>query len=227
MAKILERKTALELRATGKSYSQIRKELGVSKSTLSYWLRNHPLNKEQLVLLRDWNQVRIEKFRQTMKSKREKRWEIVLEEQKRTLLPLSERELFLAGLFLYWGEGAKTRGHVSISNTDPKILKFALYWLVEILNIPKERIRIGLHLYKDMSVSEEIKYWSRVLGISKSQFNKPYIKKSNRVGLSYKGFGHGTCNLVCCSVELSEKIAMSIKAVSDYYGEKSDLFWYN
>lgn len=60
-----------------------------------------------------------------------------------------------------------------------------------------------------------------------AQFNKPYIKSSNRSGLTYKSFGHGTCNIGCSRVVVSEKLAMSIKAISEHYGTESDLFWYN
>ncbi len=88
-------------------------------------------------------------------------------------------------------------------------------------------IKINLHLYKDMDIEESIDFWSKTLNIPPSQFRKPYIKKSNREGLTYKSFGYGTCRLYTCSVLLSEKIAMSIKAISDKYGAKSEIFWYN
>ena len=84
-----------------------------------------------------------------------------------------------------------------------------------------------MHLYKDMNVGDAIKFWSKTLIISKEQFYKPYIKKTNREGLTYKNFGHGTCRLVSGSTYLSEKIAMSIKSISDKYGAKSEIFWYN
>ncbi len=142
-------------------------------------------------------------------------------------MPLTKKELFLAGLFLYWGEGDKKSGRVCISNTDPRIVKFALYWMINVLKIPRKKIKVGLHLYKDMSVEESINFWSKHLNIPKQQFNKPYIKSTNRAGLTYKSFGHGTCKLYVGSVVLSEMMAMSIKAISDQYGDKDEIFWYN
>src|SRR5215469_1646631 len=122
MTKNLLRRQALVLRKLGKSYSQIRNELGISKSTLSVWLREYPLTKEQLRQLNYFNEIRIEKFRQTMQLKREIRLQKYYKEMKRTILPLSNRELLLTGIFLYWGEGAKTtRSQVHISNTDPAV----------------------------------------------------------------------------------------------------------
>lgn len=231
MSKILLREQAIKLRIKGYTYGQIKRELDLAKSTLSGWLRNLPLNKEQLELLsknreRSRDLAR-EKYITTRKNQRLARLKQVLKQQNNSLLPLSEKELFLCGLFLYWGEGEKRHGVISISNTDPKVIKFALYWMTYSLKIPKDKIRINLHLYKDMNRDESTIFWSNTLNVSTTQFNKPYIKKTNREGLTYKSFGHGTCKLYAGSVLLSEKIAMSIKAISDKYGAKSELFWYN
>lgn len=231
MSKILLREQVIKLRLQGQTYGQIRKQLGVSKSTLSDWLSKLPLTDEQLKILSQNKERSLElgreKFRKVFRNKRLNRLKQTLDNQIKELLPLSDKELFLAGVFLYWGEGAKKHGLVSISNTDPRVVKFALYWMTDLLKIPKSKIRINLHLYKDMDIEDSIIFWSTILDIPKNQFRKPYIKKTNREGLTYKSFGHGTCRLYAGGVLLSEKIAMSIKAISDYYGVKSDLFWYN
>lgn len=155
-----------------------------------------------------------------MRLKREKRLKRCYSEVRKMLLPFSKRELFIAGLFLYWGEGGKTeRGAVTISNTDPAVLKFSILWMKEALDIPKEKIQVLLHLYNDMVIEEEMGFWSKTLCISRHQFVKPYVKKSKRVDLDEKGFGHGTCNLRVCKTVIKEKILMGIKAVVDYSGE--------
>lgn len=220
MARSFDRQKALELRLEGKSYSQIKKILNLSKSTLSLWLREYPLSKDQIDTLRGKNPKRIEKFRETMRLKHQRRLLKIYQEKKQELLPLSEKELLVAGLFLYWGEGAKTTGSVSINNTDPELLKFALFWLCKILKVPKKSIRVYLHLYKDMKMREEMEFWSKILKIPLDQFSKPYIKTSNRENLTHKGFGHGTCGLAIHKTELKEAIMMSIKAISGYYSSK-------
>lgn len=222
MAKVKERQEALELRLKEKmSYSQIKKILGVSKSTLSLWLRAYPLSKKRVSELRNRNEARIEKFRETMRRKREKRLSHFYKEESKKWLPLSRRELLLAGLFLYWGEGGKTLFHtVSLNNTDPKVLKFILFWLTKALKVPKEKIRVNLQLYSDMNVKRGIGFWSKELKISPSQFIKPYIKKSKRVGLTHKNFGHGTCGLVVTNTRLKERVLMAIEAIADHYEKK-------
>ena len=79
----------------------------------------------------------------------------VYNKEKKKLLPLSKRELFLAGLFLYWGEGTKAnKGELVISNTDPKVITFSLHWFIKILKVPKKKIKILVHLYKDMNIEK-------------------------------------------------------------------------
>lgn len=64
-------------------------------------------------------------------------------------------------------------------------------------------------------------YWSRQLNIQLTQFAKPYIKNSNRNGLTHKGFGHVTCGLRVSNTFLKEWIMMmEIAAISDQYALK-------
>lgn len=220
MAKFDLKNKALDLRKSGQSYSQIKQALGVSKSTLSLWLRGYPLSRERIRLLRDVSVVRIEKFRQTMMAKRERRFADAYSAEKAKLIPLSNRELYIAGLFLYWGEGLKDlRYSIALYNTNPQMIKFALSWYIKILRVPREKIKIKLHLYRNMNIAEQQRFWSKALGLPVSQFSTPYIKAVSSTVLNHKGaFGHGTCSLVVNDVLLKERIMAGIKAVADYYG---------
>lgn len=215
MAHIIKRRQALKLRKEGLSYSQIKKKLNLSKSTLSLWLRDYPLSKERVHELQH-GEARIEKYRQTMREKREKRFKQYYDREGKIWLPLSNRELLLAGLFLYWGEGGKNHPNiVSINNTDPQALQFALFWLVSGLAIPKRNIHVNLQLYQDMNIQKEIVYWSKVLRMPKKYFDKPYIKPSKRIAIDHKGFGHGTCGLRVYNTDLKQRILAGIKAIAD------------
>ena len=131
---------------------------------------------------------------------------------------MTQREIELAGLFLYWGEGAKRiNGPIALNNTDPKVLKFTLYWLTYGLKIPKEKIKVFIHLYSDMDIEEAVEFWSKELKIPKKQFAKPYIKASTRASLTHNGFGHGTCGLVVSNIHLKEQIMMGISAIAELY----------
>jgi transposase-like protein len=214
MALKKKRIKALELRKKGRSYSQIKLELGVSKSTLSYWLREYPLSKERIKELRGNNQKRIEKFRETMRKKREGRRGRVFVQEKDSLLPMSERELYIAGLCLYWGEGGKTaEAQLTLSNTDPEMLRFFIKWLMEGLGVKRDQIKARLHIYSDMIEGSELNYWSKALGLRKSQFNKTYIKKNTSKRITYKSRGHGTCNLIVYGRDYYEKVMMGIQVI--------------
>jgi len=225
MTRVIERRKVIKLRKNGKTYSEIRKELNISKSTLSDWLRSYPLTKRQLILLEKSikrnKKLAIEKFRVTMQMKRERRLSDLYKQERMYWISLNRREIELAGIFLYWGEGNKRlNGPIALNNTDPHVLKFMLYWLRNIFKIPQNKIRVHLHLYSDMNIQQEIAFWSQELRLPLSQFNKPYIKESTRTNIDHKGIGHGTCGLAVNNIRLKEKIMMDIKAISDYYSSK-------
>lgn len=224
MSRIIDRQKATELRKQGKTYSEIKRMLGISKSTLSNWLSDYPLSKQQLSLIekevKNNKNLGIEKTIITKRKKREKRLENIYKFEKSRWLSLRLRELELAGLFLYWGEGKKgLKSSLAINNTDPQVVKFALYWMIKALKIPKNKIKVELHLYSDMNMPEELLFWEKQLGIAKYQFSKPYIKASTRINIRHKGFGHGTCGLVVNDIRLKEKVMMSIKVIADSYSK--------
>lgn len=154
-----------------------------------------------------------------MKKKRDARLEQIYKIQKKSILPLSKREFFIAGLFLYWGEGTKCKQDgLSVSNSDPSVIKFFMRWLYEGLKIPKNKTKIGLHLYNDMNIDKEMVFWSETLKIPLSQFTRPYIKKTSSERINHKGsFGHGTCNVRINNTPLAEKIFMGLKVISNRY----------
>ena len=221
MARPLERERALQLRREGKSYREIKGVIKVSKSTLSYWLKGMPLSKERMRELRDWNELRIEKYRETRRKKRETLLQEIYKREKNVFLPLSARDVLIAGLFLYWGEGGKTTlFSPCLSNTSPAVIKAFLFWLMKTLGVKRGKIKIKLHLYADMNAKKETAFWSGALDIPTSQFGKPYIKESKFAFLSYKkSFGHGTCNAWINDAILGKKIMMGIKVIDDYFGK--------
>ena len=102
-----EKEMAMALRKKGMSYNQIREKVCVSKSTLSLWLEGYPLSEKRLHELRLLRTPNREAFRETMRTKREARIDVQYQKVMRDLSQITDRELFVAGFFLYWGEGAK------------------------------------------------------------------------------------------------------------------------
>jgi len=224
MARRKDKEKVLKLRFAGKSYAEIKKITGISKSTLSGWLHKFPLSPEQMKKVRDFNPRRIERFRDTMRRKREQKIGIAYNLVTKDIKFLTKREKFIAGFFLYWGEGGKTgRANVSLSNTDPAMPRFFIEWL-SLLGVPKEKIRVRLQLYSDMDVKKEVQFWVKKLSIPKKQFRKPHIKKSEKKGIGHRGgHGHGTCNIIYGSQPTSDYILMGLQYLREAYGEKISL----
>lgn len=218
MSKKLDKEKALSLRVLGYSYNQIKREVKVSKSTLSVWLRNFPLSKERIKELRDNNEKRIENCRNTKEKNKQKKFKQLYSSVSKEIGILSDREIKLCGLFLFWAEGTKARsGSLVVTNTDPQMITFFHMFLIK-FGVPKEMIKVKLQLYKDMDENKEKDFWSKLLNIPISNFKKSYIKKSNLSGLTYKnGFGHGTCSLIVYDSKLFDLIFSSIKYIKDSY----------
>lgn len=214
MAKKIDKEKAIKLRLKGQSYSQIKNKINVSKSSLSGWLANYPLSSERIKELRDRNPRRIESYINTMNKKRDAKFMAALDKSSRDIGSITDRDLFMAGFFLYWAEGGKTySSSVCLSNTDPAMLKVFIKWL-NLLGVSKDKLRIKLHLYKDMNVQKEIIFWSEQLGVEKTQFTRSYIKDSRLSGLTYKnGFGHGTCNIYVGDAALMRYILMGMRYI--------------
>lgn len=216
MARRQDKEKAINMRKGGMSYSQIKEVLGVSKGTLSGWLAPYPLSQERIRELRDFNPRRIENYRNTMQKKREERFKRFYEVAKREIVKLSKRELFIFGLALYWGEGGKTKPfELSMSNTDPTVLKYFIKWL-EFLGAAPKKVKVRLQLYKDMNDANEVNYWSKQLLIPGKNFRKSYIKTSKQSDLSYKQrHHHGTCNIYYCDVNMAVRVFASMKYLED------------
>jgi hypothetical protein len=220
MAKTELKNKVLDLRKEGMSYSQIKKICKVSKSTLSRWLENYPLSKARIRELRDWNEQRIERYRETRRQSREKRLAAVYKEQRQKIFPLSKRDLFIAGLFLYWGEGSKTRmNSLIMTDTDPGANNFFIDLLKEVFDVPKAKLKVRVQLYADMDIEKELKFWSKQLKISRKQFMKTQMKRGKIQKLTRKGgFGHGTCSVILHNTFLAERVICGLQIMRDEFG---------
>ena len=218
MAYKKEKEIAIVLRKKGMSYNMIREHIRVSKSTLSLWLEKYPLTSERLKELRSNSTPNREAYRETMRIKREARILVQAKRVAKDLGKLSRREFFVAGFFLYWGEGAKgRRGEVSVANTDPSIIRSFLKWLA-LIGAQRDKCHFTLHLYADMNPEKEIAYWMNELGVAKSAFYKPYIKKTNLLDITYRnGFGHGTCNARYASQDLNDYVLTGLDHIRRLY----------
>lgn len=218
------RRKAIELRQGKKmSYSAIQKELDIPKSTLSGWLREYPLSEERILELRrrGWRsgEASRERFRNTMRKKRDMHFQELYKIEKQRLQKCTEDSRYTAGLALYAAEGAKKDLYrISLANTDSTIILFFIRWLAEFLDINKKELKFQLHLYKNMNIEKEIKYWKNSLKIGDGQLYKTQIRNLTKNSFVYQeSFRHGTCSMYFSNKEKKARLMAGIRAFFDLH----------
>lgn len=173
---------ALQLRSEGKSYREIGLELGISKSTLSYWLNKVEItDKQRDLLIKKQQEGRI-KGAQKRRHLRIAREELILSQAANEVSSISEKELWLLGTVAYWCEGSKQKknnvsGRVIFANSDPFLVKLFVRWIVEICKISTDRLVYTLYIHETGNIENSLKYWCNILEINRDRFGKAVLKK--------------------------------------------------
>src|SRR5262245_36571464 len=122
--KNIEREKARELRRAGKSIKEIAREVGVSPGTVSVWVRDIPLTKEQFLALQSRPKLHIYKAIQGHRDRRDQRYQEYYKEAELEFEKLIKNPLYVLGLGLYIGEGYKYNDNaVGVGNADPKVIR--------------------------------------------------------------------------------------------------------
>jgi transcriptional regulator with XRE-family HTH domain len=95
---------------------------------------------------------------------------------------LEERDLLVAGLMLYYGEGTKTGNTVDFANSDPMLLLVFLKFLRIICSIDTKKLRFYLYCFSDQDSESSITFWCSHLGVQRRQFTKPYVRSTLNKG---------------------------------------------
>jgi hypothetical protein len=165
--KLAEREEARILRAQNMTLAAIATELGVSKSSVSLWVRDvpftpskrrygpkrntHPASRARQRQIEDLNRLGIERIG-----------------------TLDEQAFLVAGVALYAGEGSKTDGSVKFANTDPRMIAFFCSWLRKFFVIDESRLRAQIYLHAGLDLDAAEQYWSELTGVPRSQFRAAY-----------------------------------------------------
>lgn len=169
---------ARELRSKGWSIKDIKDNLCVSKSSVSVWVRDIELTKEQkdaLTAKKSHNRLFGDDspIRQKHLKIREK-YKLLGRKlyNKYKLDPL-----FVCGCALYWAEGDKRRNEIAFSNSDPAMMALFLKFLKKYFDVKKEDIKFKIHTHKDNEKSLEsiLDYWKNLLDLDDDNINKEYV----------------------------------------------------
>jgi transcriptional regulator with XRE-family HTH domain len=133
------------MRARNMTLQDIAAELGVSKSSVSLWVRDVPFtpSKRRTGPQRRPHPAREAKLAQIAS--------LNIEGLAR-IGSLSDSAFFAAGIALYAGEGAKTDGSVKFANTDPAMVRFFCAWLRRYFAIDERRLRVRVYLHQGLDL---------------------------------------------------------------------------
>ncbi|CAM5544068.1 Resolvase OS=Streptomyces rimosus subsp. rimosus (strain ATCC / DSM 40260 / JCM 4667/ NRRL 2234) OX=1265868 GN=SRIM_016435 PE=4 SV=1 [Streptomyces rimosus subsp. rimosus] len=188
------RARARELRGRGMTYDAIQVELGCSKSSISLWVRDMPRpprrSSEQAsaIAKRGWETTLLRREEERQRTKRAAADEMA---------GLSDRELHVAGVSLYWSEGTKSKPHspqerVTFTNSDPNMIRLFLAWLA-LVDVAPERLQFRVHIHESADVGRAEQYWADLVGVDVATFARTTLKKHNpktvrkNVGESFHG----------------------------------------
>jgi transcriptional regulator with XRE-family HTH domain len=224
--KFEEKLKARDLRKNkGMSIKDIAKEVGVSKSSVSLWVRDIELTIEQKKKLEEKNRLF---FNQEYgnKVKKEKYKKIRGEYQvKGRKKAMEENNLHCIGCMLYWGEGDKSRTNFGFVNSDPGMIRVMMRFLRECYSVEEDRftLRILYHEYSKVSLKETENYWLNITGLKNSCLRAPIV----RMPVSSKKKKKNKLTYGVCTVRVSSSVALLQNiygAIQEYSGEDNPKF---
>src|SRR3984885_11772137 len=178
------RAKARDLREQGLDYEEIVAELGVSKSSVSLWVRDLPrpprLSYEEC---RKRSAEGVRKYWAVQGPIREAEREAISAAAAAQIGQLNDREILIAGAIAYWCEGAKNKPYrrsdrVTFLNSDPALIKFFLRFL-EAAGIGREDLVYRVQIHETADVEAAQRFWLDVTQTHPAQFRRPTLKRHN------------------------------------------------
>ena len=189
---------AREMRAAGATYDEIAAELGVSKSSVSLWVRDMPrCGRISYEEFRKRNAEGVSRYWATEHARREAQRQDISDRAAAEIGTLSDREVLIAGAIAYWCEGAKRkpyadRNRVTFINSDPGLINLFLRFLA-LNGISDDRLICRVHIHESADVAAAQRFWQEATGLPAGIFRRPTLKRHNpktirkNTGEDYRG----------------------------------------
>lgn len=216
------KKKAQSMRKRGISYTRIGRELGVPKSTLSFWLKSIPLSKKHRERLYTARIRNMSLGSQSNKERRNREIETIIESAKKEVSsPFTFDAYRLFGAALYWAEGSKG-GAIEITNSDPLLILFMTHWFADVFKISPSTLKAWLNIYPQQNDKALKRFWSSLTGIPISQFGKSFVKPVSK-GVKKNNLYYGTIKIrVPKSTDNKHRIYGWIRGALRHYEKKSE-----
>ena len=203
--KAVEHHAAIAFRQEGLTFSAIQCRLGVSKATLSRWLKHIPYQPTPETLTR--RRLASIAAGQVLHRRKLQRVAQIQDEAERSLPVLTRDVLHLLGIMAYWTEGSKTpNGVVAFTNTDPLLIRLVQRWWIECCGVDSRRLRLHLRVHDDVAIADAEAYWRSVTGIPADQCEKTTVKESGSGGRRIRKIRHGIAAIKVCDTNFYYRI---------------------
>lgn len=204
------------MRKQGRSVKEIAESLSVARGSVSTWVRDVVLTPQQKLRLKKkiHSPEVIERRRQSRLKNESEKKNLLIAEAANQIDKIDRDALWMIGLGLYWGEGAKrTKGMARMSNSDPSIIKMGMRFFREICEVEDDRFRAQIHIHSPEAVRKAENYWSNIIGIPNTQFFKTYSIKSKSSKNLRQTLPYGTVDVGVGDTKLLLKILGWIEGI--------------
>lgn len=155
--------------------TEIHRRLGVSKGSVSLWVREVELTPAARARLIERSRLGpvVAGERKAAAARRERlRWQNI----GRGLAAICDPD-YAAGCMLYWAEGSKARNKVKLTNSDPEVLAYFLSFLRRHFDVRDHDVRISCNLFADhLSRQREVEdFWIERLGLTRDSLTKSTV----------------------------------------------------
>lgn len=178
--KVRDKERVIKLRQRGFTYRNILKEVAVSKSSVSLWLKDLPLTEGEKKVLKRSKDSAIKRGRiraaASLRFAREDRDRVIFFEAKKEFSLFISESLFQVGLALYWAEGSKRSNQFAFTNSDFQMINLMVDWMERYFSIPRSEIRARLYIHKPYAHERCEEFWSSKTGISIKNFRRTIYK---------------------------------------------------
>jgi hypothetical protein len=219
--KTAEQREARRMRRDeGRSMKEIATLLGVSKSSVSLWVRDIELTDEQHAALQARNALHERQClaRAAMSAKARARrvaWQRDGRRRARTL-----GHSYAGGCMLYWAEGSRNRNRIIFTNSDPAMARFFVEFVRDFFGVGRERFRVTCNLFADHEARQrEIEeFWLGTVGLPRICLCKSTVNRYSRYSQKKRTnkLPYGTCRIAVHSTEIAQTIYGSIQELAGF-----------
>ena len=197
------------MRKQGNSLPYISSSLGVSKASVSLWIRGTTLPKHARKRMRAASARNLSLANQ----RRREQTNFHLQQAALEAKDLIEKRRITSDIavllcsLMYWCEGAKSKNDVqfTFTNADPATVRGFITLLRKSFTLDESKFRVIMHLHEYHDEDTQRRFWSKITSVPDHQFNRTFWKP--HTGKSIKPGYPGCIHLRYYDVKVARKIS--------------------